>query len=166
MRSDVHIIENYLREVKRWFTLSNLILSGKVEIGLLAYDPRHDELYHIESALGRTNAPLRLKSTLSISGESNENGLDYFSSVKFESDVVKSFLGRLSAKERDHKRVLVVRDIDSRQSESVRQEARAMHIEIWFMQSIIQSLAAMDIKNSSDDVLRTIELCREALKRY
>jgi hypothetical protein len=166
LRSDVHIIEKYLHEIKHWFTISNLTLGRQVEVDLLAYDPRNYDLYHIESALGPSNLPLRAKSTMNITGDSNKNGLDYFSRERFDSEVVKSFLGRLSDRQKEHRRILVARNIDARQSESVKQEAKTMGIEIWLMRNIIQSLAGMDIKDSSDDVIRTIELCREELKRY
>jgi hypothetical protein len=89
--ADLHITEKYLHEVKRWFCISNLKLTGDVGMDLLAYDSRNRNFYQIE--LGTSSGlPLSTKATTTLDGKSHKNDLDYFARERFDRVEITTYL--------------------------------------------------------------------------
>ena len=102
---------------------------------------------------------------MALDGKSHKNGLDYFARDRFDRIEITSYLERLFGTS-DFRRVILVMDIHPQDRESVKEAARKIKVEIWFMRDIILALSEIEGEDSSDETLRIIKLCKAALKRY
>jgi hypothetical protein len=157
MEPEVHIVERYLQLVKRWFTMTNVMLDGGKEIDLLAFNPRSGERYHIEvrCAIGR-GFRIRLVDSQTKSGLKHKRGLDTLSEIKFAAPIVRNAVGEVFGSSKYNK-VLVVWAVEE---EHLIEDARSRYgIEIWKMAEILdQLIRGVGTKAFRDDVLRVVQL--------
>jgi hypothetical protein len=143
--------------VKRYFTMTNIMLEGGKEIDLLAVDPISGEKYHIEVrvATGR-GFRLRLIDTQTKSGRKHRRGLDTLNEIKFSHPTVVNAVREIFGSS-EYRKVLVVWDVEDG---SVIEQAKDLYeIEVWKMSDIISRLTQeVKTKPYRDDVLRTIQL--------
>jgi hypothetical protein len=143
--------------VKKFFTMTNIMLEGGKEIDLLAFDPITKERYHIEVrvATGR-GFRLRLIDTQTKRGRKHRRGLDTLNDIKFAHPTVVSAVKEIFGS-RDYKKVLVVWEVED---ESVIERAKSRYdIEIWRISDVLSELIReVKTKAYRDDVLRTVQL--------
>ena len=157
MEPEVHIVDRYMQLVKKFFTMTNIMLEGGKEIDLLAFDPITKERYHIEVrvATGR-GFRLRLIDTQTKRGRKHRRGLDTLNDIKFAHPTVVSAVKEIFGS-RDYKKVLVVWEVED---ESVIERAKSRYdIEIWRISDVLSELIReVKTKAYRDDVLRTVQL--------
>jgi len=157
LEPEVHIVDRYMQLVKKFFTMTNIMLEGGKEIDLLAFDPITKERYHIEVrvATGR-GFRLRLIDTQTKRGRKHRRGLDTLNDIKFAHPTVVSAVKEIFGS-RDYKKVLVVWEVED---ESVIERAKSRYdIEIWRISDVLSELIReVKTKAYRDDVLRTVQL--------
>lgn len=154
---EVHIVERYLQLVKRWFTMTNVMLEGGKEIDLLAFDPRSGDKYHIEVrvAIGK-GFLIRLVDTQTKSGIKHKRGLDTLNAIKFSSPAVVNGCREIFGCDK-YKRILVVWDVQ--EINVIEQAKRLYEIEVWRISELITELISeVGTKAYRDDILRTAQL--------
>lgn len=157
MEPEVHIVDRYMQLVKKFFTMTNIMLEGGKEIDLLAFDPITKERYHVEVrvATGR-GFRLRLVDTQTKNGRKHRRGLDTLNEIKFAHatvvNAVKEIFGGGA-----YRKVLVVWDVED--SAVIEQAKSHYDIEVWKISNIISELTG-EVKSRPyrNDVLRTIQL--------
>jgi hypothetical protein len=157
LEPEVHIVDRYMQLVKKFFTMTNIMLEGGKEIDLLAFDPITKERYHVEVrvATGR-GFRLRLVDTQTKNGRKHRRGLDTLNEIKFAHatvvNAVKEIFGGGA-----YKKVLVVWNVED--SEVIEHARSIYNIEIWKMSNIMNELIReVKTKAYRDDVLRTLQL--------
>jgi hypothetical protein len=157
LEPEVHIIERYLQLVKRWFTMTNVMLDGGKEIDLLALDPCSGNKYHIEVRVAISRGfRIRLVDTQTKSGIKHKRGLDTLNEIKFSPPAVVNSCREIFGCD-NYKRVLVVWDV---QEPNVIKLAKDLYgIEVWRISDLINDLInEVDTKAYRDDILRTVQL--------
>lgn len=166
LEPEVHLIDKYLQEVKKWLTMTNIGLGKKKkEIDLLAINPRTGEKYHIESRVSISSfGKLRVHERKRSNKTSLRNGLNYFSREKFDNTIMVNGIREIFGNT-NYSRILIVWDVEDESVIDVAKEK--FGIEIWYMEEILDELKEAilqdKIKGSRDDILRTVELL---LKMY
>jgi hypothetical protein len=163
MEPEVHIVERYLQLVKRWFTMTNLMLDGGKEIDLLAFDPHSGEKYHIEVrvATGR-GFRIKLLDTQTHDGRKHKRGMDTLNEIKFSPLSVINACSEIFGCD-EYKKVLVVWDVQ--ETNVIEQTKKLYGIEIWRISDMItELLKAVGTKAYRDDILRTVQLISLGMK--
>jgi hypothetical protein len=153
---EVHIVERYLQLIKRWFTMTNVMLSGGKEIDILALDPRSGNKYHIEVrvAMGK-GFRIRLVDTRTRDGRKHRRGLDTLNE-KFSSSEITNACDEIFGRG-DCKKVLVVWDVQ--EPNVIEQAEKVYGIEIWRISDMIAELMReVGTKAYRDDILRLVQL--------
>jgi hypothetical protein len=157
LEPEVHIVDRYMQLVKRYFTMTNIMLEGGKEIDLLAVDPISGEKYHIEVrvATGR-GFRLRLIDTQTKSGRKHRRGLDTLNEIKFSHPTVVNAVREIFGSS-EYRKVLVVWDVED--AEVVEQARNIYNVEVWKMADLMNRLVReVKTKPYRNDVLRTIQL--------
>jgi hypothetical protein len=157
LEPEVHIVDRYMQLVKRYFTMTNVMLEGGKEIDLLAVDPISGEKYHIEVrvATGR-GFRLRLIDTQTKSGRKHRRGLDTLNEIKFSHPTVVNAVTEIFGSS-EYRKVLVVWDVED--AEVVEQARHIHNIDVWKMADLMnQLMREVKTKPYRNDVLRTIQL--------
>lgn len=157
LEPEVHIVDRYMQLVRKYLTMTNIMLKGGKEIDLLAFNPMTKEKFHIEVriATGR-GFRLRLIDTQTKKGRKHRRGLDTLNEIKFMHPTVVNAV-RETFGSGEYKKVLVVWDVEDN---SVIEQAKSVYsIEVWKISNIISELTR-EVKSRAyrDDVLRTIQL--------
>jgi hypothetical protein len=157
LEPEVHIVECYMRLVRKCFTMTDVMLEGGKEIDLLAVNPISGEKYHIEVrvAIGK-GFRLRLVDTQTKNGRKHRRGMDTLNEIKFSHlTVVKAVKEIFGSSE--YRKVLVAWDVEE---ESVIERAKSQYdIEVWKMSDIMGELIReVKTKAYRDDILRTLQL--------
>jgi len=157
LEPEVHIVDRYMQLVKKFFTMTNIMLEGGKEIDLLAVDPISKEKYHIEVRVATGKGfRLRLVDTQTKNGRKHRRGLDTLNEIKFAHPTVVSAVREIFGG-CEYKKVLVVWDVEDG---AVIEQAKSHYdIEVWKISNIISELTG-EVKSRPyrNDVLRTIQL--------
>jgi len=150
MDTIAHIVEAYVREVKRWATIPSIQCSGQLEINLLAINPRPcgsgtKTRFHIEIAgkTSRTFARLTSKpyDTLNPEGTDKKtwrgNSLEHYLHNKFLHPDVYDALLPYGFHGNNYARILVAWGWD----EGVAEQAKGHGLTLWSLRDMIQELA-------------------------
>ena len=159
LEPEVHIVECYMRLVRKCFTMTNVMLEGGKEIDLLAVNPISGEKFHVEVrvAIGR-GFRLRMIDTQTKTGRKHRRGIDTLNAIKFAHPTVVKAVNEIFGGSSKYKKVLVVWEVED---EGVVEQAKRSpyNIEIWKMSDILRELIReVKTKAYRDDVLRTIQL--------
>jgi hypothetical protein len=143
--------------VKKYFTMTNIMLEGGKEIDLLAFNPISKKKYHIEVrvATGR-GFRLRLIDTQTKNGRKHRRGLDTLNEIKFAHPTVVSAVKGIFGGD-EYRKVLVVWDVED---SAVIEQAKSIYgIDVWKMADLMnQLMREVKTKPYRNDVLRTIQL--------
>ena len=109
--------------------MTNRRVKRNKEIDLLAFNPKTNEVSHVEvSVLFR---PLKLRESIYKSNTNrSRNGLDYFLERKFDHSDVKEGISKILGHDLKVKRILVVGEIYEQEDEKIRETARGNNLEI------------------------------------
>ncbi len=166
MRIEEKLVEEYVRQVKNWFTMSNIKCKNNKEIDLLAVDLDGSK-YHIEVTIYVEGWPLEIEER----GRKNVVTVKWYSENKFLDKNVRKKIKEIFGTDdlNAYKRIMVYWKIKKGISmEEIKKEAEAHSIdEVWLLPNIVQELYTL-IKEGklkdNIDVLRMIKLVTEAQK--
>ena len=168
MRVEEKLVEEYVRYVKGWFTMSNIKCKNNKEIDLLAIAPNGDK-YHIETTIYLDGWPLEIEER----GRKNVVTVRWYSEYKFLDKNVREKIKEIFGADdlNSYKRVMVYWKIkEGITMEEIKKEAEKNHIDdIWLLPDIIRELSTLlengELKDNVD-VFRMIRLVSEAKNIY
>ena len=169
METTEHIVESYVRFVKKWFTISNIKAKGGKEIDLLAID-KDGNRYHIESGVthlkswGLISKPSKddfitvKKKTKEVTQWRRRNSVDFFRKEKFGNSKVLEKLREFGFSGNKYKKIIVTWGVAE---PDVHEYAKKHGIEVWELKNKLKELIdEIGLTYYSDDILRTLQLVK------
>lgn len=158
-----HIVETYIRYVKRWFTISNIKCKSGNEIDVLAIDTKNNKKYHIEVSVHITGAFRKLSSKELEKGKSDEalrkRTLKFFIESKFNNLKIKDTLKEFGFLEGNYDKVIVTWDVEK--SENMDRLLSENNIKVWKIGDLLnEMITKIDTKFYSDDIIRTLQFLK------
>lgn len=154
MHPNEHLVEQYIRIVKKWFTVTNIGFGTNREIDILAMDAKGNA-YHIEVDIH--------KGGLQWGPEGN----DYYSvkeykSKKFDSDA-KRFIKERYGISKTHN-IWVCWGIHLKVKDRALKEGEKHKVEIWeFKDKIKELMDSIGTSHYGDNIIQSLSLIKAAL---
>jgi hypothetical protein len=153
MDPNEHLVEQYVRIVKKWFTMTNITLGKNHEIDILAIDVSGNA-YQIEVDIHKGGLQW---------GPCGSDGytIEQYKQRKFNKET-KDFI-RKTFKVKKSIDIWVCWGIDPKRRESTLKKAAKAKIEIWeFKDRIKELLDEIGTKHYSDDITQSLSLVKAA----
>jgi hypothetical protein len=154
MHPNEHLIEQYVRIVKKWFTVTNLKLPGNKEIDILALDST-GVCYHIEVEIHKTGLQW---------GPEGSDGYSVkeYKEKKFSkgiTDFIKKEYGVEKVKD-----IWVCWGVHPKKKEIAYSEANLREIEIWeFKDKVNELWERIGSAHYGDDIIQSLSIIKEAI---
>lgn len=149
-----HLVEQYIRQVKQWFTITNIIASNNKEIDILALDTKGN-CYHIEVAIHKGGLQWGPE------GSDGDTVNDY-KEQKFNEKItnfIKETYGVSQVKN-----IWVCWGIQESKKLLAKSEGEKYGIEIWEFKKIVAELwEKIGTANYGDDVLQALSIIKAAI---
>ena len=154
MHPNEHLVEQYLRIIKKWFTITNIKFGTNREIDILALDAKGNA-YHIEVEI--------YKEGLQWGPESNAGfSVKEYKNKKFDAET-KRFIKDKYGIRKTHD-IWVVWGIQPKVKERALKEAKKHNIEIWeFREKVKELMDAIGTPHYGGDIIQSLSLIKAAL---
>lgn len=155
MHPNEHLVEQYVRLVKNWFTMTNLHYGINKEIDILALDTK-GKAYHIEVDLHKGGLQW---------GPEGDNYLSVkeYKDKKFNPEA-KKFIKKTFGINKTHD-IWVCWGMQSKVKTYALKQAKKHKIEIWeFKEKVRELMDAVGTSHYGDDIIQALSLIKAALK--
>jgi hypothetical protein len=155
MHPNEHLVEQYVRIVKNWFTISNIRYTKNREIDILALDSKGNA-YHVEVDIH--------KGGLQWGPEGNDGWtVKEYKDKKFSKDA-KNFIREKFGINETYD-IWVCWGIHPNIKDHAKKEANKYGIEIWeFKDKLRELMDAVGTAHYGDDIIQSLSLIKAALK--
>jgi len=155
MHPNEHLVEQYVRIVKKWFTVTNIRFGTNREIDILAMDAKGNA-YHIEVDIH--------KGGLQWGPEGNDGySVKQYKSRKFDSDS-KAFIKESYGITKTHD-IWVCWGIHPKVKDRALNNAKKHGVEIWeFKEKIKELINLIGSSHYGDNIIQSLSLVKAALK--
>jgi hypothetical protein len=155
MHQNEHLVEQYVRLVKNWFTISNIVFGINREIDILAVDSK-GKAYHIEVDIHKGGL------------QWGPEGKDWYSVKEYKekkfNKETKLFIKNKYGITKTHD-IWVCWGIHPKVKERTLKEANKYKVEIWeFRDKVKELIAAIGTSQYGDDIIQSLSIVKAALK--
>jgi hypothetical protein len=155
MHQNEHLVEQYVRLVKNWFTISNIGFGVNREIDILAVDSK-GKAYHIEVDIH--------KGGLQWGPEGNDGySVKEYKQRKFDKEsklFIKNKYGITKTQD-----IWVCWGMHPKVKERALKEAKKYKVEIWELKDKVKELmSAIGTSHYGDDIIQSLSIVKAALK--
>jgi len=155
MHPNEHLVEQYVRIIKKWFTITNIKFGNNREIDILCLDAKGNA-YHIEVDIH--------KGGLQWGPEGNDGySVKEFKNKKFDHKT-KRFIRDKYGIRKTHD-IWVCWGIHPNVKRRALNKAKIHNIEIWeFKEKVKEFMDAIETSHYGDDIIQSLSIIKSALK--